>query len=44
MYKQTLDDKIKSLKDEIEDLKKEIALKRSKLQSYMHRRSNMNKE
>ena len=44
LYKENLDERIKSLKGEIEDLKKEIALKRSKLQMYMHKRSNIKGE
>ena len=44
LYKENLDEKIKSLKGEIEDLKKEIALKRSKLQMYMRKRSNIKGE
>lgn len=44
IYKESLDVKIKNLKEEIDGLKKEIALKRSKLQMYMHKRSNIKED
>ncbi len=44
LYKETLDEKIKSLKDEIETLKRETLLKKAELQRCIKRRSIMNKE
>ncbi len=44
IYKESLDEKIKSLKDEIETLKRETLLKKAELQRCIKRRSIMNKE